>query len=285
MGKLQKGRALLALALAAPLAFTAPAALAGPVAAGFDSTVIPANDDGSYGPAVSPGFAMNFFGTTYSNFYVNNNGNITFSGNMGTYTPYGLGAGYVGQPIIAPFFADVDTRGFGSGLTAFGTGTYAGRDAFGVSWRDVGYYGYHTDKLNTFQLILTDRSDIGIGDFDIYFNYDTINWETGDASGGSGGLGGVSAAAGFSNGTGMAGTYYQLPGSLVNGALLDGGSNALVRNTNTGVLGQYRFTVRNGVVDPGDPGAIPEPATWAMMIIGFGAAGTVLRRRRTLALA
>ena len=64
MGKLQKGRALLALALAAPLAFTAPAALAGPVAAGFDSTVIPANDDGSYGPAVSPGFAMNFFGTT-----------------------------------------------------------------------------------------------------------------------------------------------------------------------------------------------------------------------------
>ena len=95
----------------------------------------------------------------------------------------------------------------------------------------------------------------------------------------------MSAAAGFSNGTGMAGTYYQLPGSLVNGALLDGGSNALVRNTNTGVLGQYRFTVRNGVVDPGDPGAIPEPATWAMMIIGFGAAGTVLRRRRTLALA
>jgi hypothetical protein len=29
--------------------------------------------------------------------------------------------------------------------------------------------------------------------------------------------------------------------------------------------------------------AIPEPATWAMMIIGFGAAGSVIRRRRTLA--
>jgi hypothetical protein len=27
-------------------------------------------------------------------------------------------------------------------------------------------------------------------------------------------------------------------------------------------------------------GAIPEPATWAMMILGFGAAGSVLRRRR-----
>ncbi|HEX7944459.1 MAG TPA: PEPxxWA-CTERM sorting domain-containing protein, partial [Phenylobacterium sp.] len=29
-----------------------------------------------------------------------------------------------------------------------------------------------------------------------------------------------------------------------------------------------------------DRPAVPEPATWAMMILGFGAAGTVLRRRR-----
>lgn len=28
-------------------------------------------------------------------------------------------------------------------------------------------------------------------------------------------------------------------------------------------------------------GAVPEPATWAMMIMGFGAAGSILRRRRT----
>ncbi|WP_293403470.1 PEPxxWA-CTERM sorting domain-containing protein [Phenylobacterium sp.] len=31
--------------------------------------------------------------------------------------------------------------------------------------------------------------------------------------------------------------------------------------------------------------AVPEPATWAMMITGFGLAGTALRRRRSLALA
>ena len=30
---------------------------------------------------------------------------------------------------------------------------------------------------------------------------------------------------------------------------------------------------------------VPEPGTWAMMIMGFGAAGALLRRRRTLALA
>ncbi|PZQ56370.1 MAG: hypothetical protein DI570_21050 [Phenylobacterium zucineum] len=31
--------------------------------------------------------------------------------------------------------------------------------------------------------------------------------------------------------------------------------------------------------------AVPEPATWAMMIMGFGAAGSLLRRRRTVAFA
>jgi hypothetical protein len=31
------------------------------------------------------------------------------------------------------------------------------------------------------------------------------------------------------------------------------------------------------------PGGVPEPATWAMMLAGFGAAGYALRRRRTVA--
>lgn len=33
----------------------------------------------------------------------------------------------------------------------------------------------------------------------------------------------------------------------------------------------------------GAGGAVPEPATWAMMIIGFGAAGSMIRRRRAVA--
>jgi hypothetical protein len=32
-------------------------------------------------------------------------------------------------------------------------------------------------------------------------------------------------------------------------------------------------------------GAVPEPATWAMMLLGFGAIGLASRRRRTRALA
>jgi hypothetical protein len=36
-----------------------------------------------------------------------------------------------------------------------------------------------------------------------------------------------------------------------------------------------------GVTDPG--GAVPEPATWAMMILGLGCAGAVMRRRLSYA--
>ncbi len=107
-------RALLLAALSISLA--APA-MAGTVASGFDETTFPANDDGSTG-AVPLGFSIDFYGTTYTDTYVSNNGYITFSAGQGTYTPSGLGAGYSGQPIIAPFFADVDTRGAGSGLTS-----------------------------------------------------------------------------------------------------------------------------------------------------------------------
>lgn len=32
---------------------------------------------------------------------------------------------------------------------------------------------------------------------------------------------------------------------------------------------------------PGDPGAVPEPATWMLMMVGFGAIGGLMRRRKT----
>jgi hypothetical protein len=169
-------------------------------------------------------------------------------------------------------------------LTSYGTGTYNGFQAFGATWPLVGYYSFGTDKLNTFQVIITNRSDVGTGDFDIYFNYNQIQWETGSASGGSDGLGGVSAAVGFNAGQpgDPAGTYYQFAGSLVPGSLIDGGPDSLTAGTNDGITGQYLFNVRDGVVTAPPPPppttGVPEPDSVALLALG--ALGLVAARRK-----
>lgn len=216
--------------------------------AAFNRNSIPRNDDGS-GPLTPLGFTVNFFGKTRTSVYVNNNGNVTFDNALATFTPFGLENTH--REIIAPFFADVDTRPLGSKLVTYGTDTVNGRPAFGVNYVDVGYYNVHADKLNSFQLVLIDRSDLGTGNFDIEFNYDRITWETGDASGGVNGFGGVPAAVGYSNGTGDPGTSFELEGSLISGSFLDRGPHSLVRNRlNNTQPGRFIFRARNGQILP-----------------------------------
>jgi hypothetical protein len=211
--------------------------------------VLPPNDDGS--TAIRPiGFQINFFGTNYQNLYVNNNGNFTFNGPLATFTPFGLSG--AATPIIAAFFADVDTRGAGSGVVTYGNTTFEGHPAFcanwtGVTFDGVGYFAGHADKLNTFQILLVNRNDTGADNFDIVYNYDKIQWETGDASGGHGGLGGSPARVGYSNGT-QAGSYEE-PGSGQSGAFLDSNPNGLIfRSRNSATAGRLVFPVRNGQV-------------------------------------
>jgi PKD repeat protein len=219
---------------------------------GFEDTTLAPNDDG-YTSQIDIGFTINFFGTDYSQLWVNNNGNLTFDNYLSSYTPFNLYT--ANRVIIAPFFADVDTRIAGNPtryqIWAAGRDKVDGHPAFGATWRDVDYYysdSSHTNR-NHFQVIIIDRSDIAPGDFDIEFNYDQIQWETGTASGGdANGLGGYSARAGYSDGT-MANSY-ELPGSAVNGAFLDSNpTTGLIHGSiNSSQLGRYVFWVRGGEI-------------------------------------
>lgn len=221
-----------------------------------DSGSLNRNDDFST-ELVDIGFSINYFGDVYSAFYINNNGNVTFDGPMMTYTPFGL-TGDIGTSIIAPFFADVDTRDPNSNIVTFGPGTVDGHNAFGINWVDVGYYNSYSDKLNSFQLIIIERSDRGLGDFDIEFNYEKIEWETGDASGGQDGFGGESARVGFSNGSGIEGTYFEFEGSGVHGAFLDSSPTALINRARRGTTaGRFGFTVRGGIPEMPKPASFP----------------------------
>jgi hypothetical protein len=213
---------------------------------GFRTFALPHEDDAP-SPQANIGFSVNFFGSQFSQAFVNNNGNITFGQAFSTFTPTALNTANGGIPIIAPYFADVDTTPANGAVVTYGNGTLCGRRTFGVDYINVGYFASHLDKLDSFQVILIDRSDTGAGNFDIEFNYDSITWETGDASGGSGGLGGQSARVGFTNGSGNAGTFFELAGSGVNGAFLNGGPDALISHSMmASTPGRIHFQVRNG---------------------------------------
>lgn len=217
----------------------------GAIRSGFSSHTMPPTDDGSTS-AVRVGFPLDFFGSTYSKLYVNNNGNVTFTGPLSSFIPQQIST--KATRIIAPFWADVDTRG--SGTVTYGPGTVDGRAAFGVGWINVGYYNSQTNRVNSFQLVLIDRSDVGEGDFDIELNYDKLQWEAGDASGGHGGLGGLAARAGYTSGS--AGGSFEINGSGLPGCLLTAGCGqvgaaGLLRGSiGAAKLGRYLFPVRNG---------------------------------------
>ena len=102
-------------ALAACLAY-GPAA-ASPIVGTYTANSLGRTDDSTAGP-VALGFTMNFFGHSWSSVYVNNNGNVTFGSANSTYTPTGLN-GVLASAIIAPFYADVDTRPSKSGIVTY----------------------------------------------------------------------------------------------------------------------------------------------------------------------
>ena len=280
------GKSTALAAIAAFSLFGLSGAQAGAMRAGFDTTTMFDNDDGSTA-LISFGFAsaIDFNGVDFTGGFVNNNGNMTLTSPLGTFTPSAITAGT--SPIFAPFFADVDTRSRTGAAqpTRYGEGAVGVHDAFGITWLDVGYFAVNYGQLNSFQFVLIDRSDVAVGDFDFEFNIDTITWESGEASGSdSEGLGGTSAAMGWSNG---AGSFYQQPGSLVNGAFLDSGpaATALIHNERNSSLsdggltdGRYFFEVRNGTVQPPVTTDIPEPFT--LSLLGAGLAGIAMARRK-----
>jgi hypothetical protein len=204
--------------------------------------VLDRNDDNSTDAVPLP-FELNFFGYAYTSVYVSNNGYVRLDAATTDYTPYPLTD--TTNAIIAPFFGDVDTRNLSSALVTYGSSPDG--KTFCVNWIGVGYYETHMDKANSFQLLLVDRAEVAAGDFDMVFNYGSLNWETGDASYGTGGIGGTAARAGFSVGTGAPGTLFELPGSGESGALMDGGTSPLAASSqgSNGFLGRYIFPVRN----------------------------------------
>jgi hypothetical protein len=209
------------------------------------------NDDGSSCTTFSGGTGaidlglvspsgLSFYGTAYRQLCLNNNGNVnltTSATEVSTYTP--MTFPFSAQPLIAPWWGDVDTRG---GSLADATHDAVFWDVrpgqFVATWNAVGYYSQHDDMANTFQLVIRARDDVAPGDFDIEFRYSRCEWVSGDASGGMGGHGGTAALAGID------------AGNMRDSILLPGSSTESIVNictmSNIGVNGVWRYAVRGG---------------------------------------
>lgn len=173
------------------------------------------NDDGSTAVINLP-FNFCLYGQTWNQVYINNNGNISFGAPYGTFTATGFPN--TAFTMVAPFWSDVDTRNTLSGLPWYViTPTH-----LIVQWDSVGYYANHVDKLNSFQVIITDGTDPIVPGGNVSFCYQDMQWTTGDASSGVNGFNGSDAIVGANLGDGV--NYIQFgafnqPGGTYNGPL------------------------------------------------------------------
>ena len=175
------------------------------------------NDDQSIGPFALP-FSFNMYGTSYNQVYINNNGNLTFTAPYSFYSATGFP---FNVPMVAPFWSDVDTRNPLSGLVKYKINS----THMIVTWEGVGYFNQHADKLNTFQVVISNSNValIGIGT-NVAFHYGDMQWTTGDASGGIGGFGGIPATVGINKGNSI--DFVQIGRFGVLNSDYDGGGGA-----------------------------------------------------------
>ncbi len=276
------------LAVLASAALCTTAAAQAPLLDGFGGTAdygpdcVGENDDGASSRIdLTPFFpsGLRFFDRTHTSVFINTNGNISFTEAVPTFTaePFPV----ADQPMIAPYWADVDIRSFermmgpfmrecsgpADGDTTIGAACheptengiwwYLEEGRLVVTWDRVSYYQCRddVDQRMSFQLVLT-AVDSGVcgggGDFDVEFRYNRCEWTTGDASGtlldpASGGFGGTEAQAGFDAGNEM--DFVEIAGSrtdTIHTTLCTGS------NVDPAIPGIWRFQIRSGeVICPG----------------------------------
>ena len=111
------------------------------------ATDLALGDDGSSGP-INLGFTFNFYGASYTQCYVNANGNITFGGPDGDYTET-LGELTAGLPRIAPLWDDLNVNL--GGKIRYRT---AGANQFIVEWVNVPEFGSAAGNQNSVFCVL-----------------------------------------------------------------------------------------------------------------------------------
>ncbi|XP_040550999.1 sushi, nidogen and EGF-like domain-containing protein 1 [Gallus gallus] len=261
---------------AVPTANSQRAAVLYPFGPGVGDAATPHEDDGM-SPKIPLSEKFSFYGQSYTDLYVNNNGVVSFGTGVPEFTPHPFPLPGR-RPFVAPYWADVDTRLGGDVFYRESRSEEllrgVARDiapivaphpptdgapiptwAFVATWDRVPFFGAASKKTNTFQAVLATD---GVASF-IILNYGDIQWTTGIANQGDphSGLGGVPAQAGFNSGDDV--HYYNIPGSRTPAVL------HINRTSNIGVPGRWVFRVDEFTVTEGPPLSptvpTPDPTT------------------------
>ncbi len=236
-------------------------------------------------------FSLNIGGTSYSSMFVHENGIVSFGAPItdGPATP--LSSFTV--PVFAPFFADGAPANATSIRYGWTDPSVGFPNSFWVTWDEFVADGSTTGLANIFQLGVV---DLGGGDFDLIFNYETIAWDDpviGAQAGLSLGLAGAFTLAG----AGVPGAYLgsddtssgvsvctsPSPATALACNNYNDGSQAvggIDANTGQPSNGYYLFKFRNGILT-NPPNEVPLPAAAWLFVLGAGALGgrRLLRRR------
>eukprot|EP00057_Strongylocentrotus_purpuratus_P013740 XP_011668214.1 PREDICTED: uncharacterized protein LOC583108 [Strongylocentrotus purpuratus] len=203
---------------------------------------LPANDDG-YTDELPISVGFPFFDHIQTGLFVNNNGIISFSAAVSQFNSDSFPVAN-GKPIIAPFWADVDTRNGGTLSyrqvlrSAENDRVFLEADEiirasfvdmrdflsswiFIATWDSVAHFSSSGELRNSFQAVMVTDGRYSF----VIFNYGDINWA---ASGG-----GTPAQVGFNDGDGV--NFYSVPGSRT-AAVID-----IATTSNIGVSGRWVF--------------------------------------------
>ncbi len=236
-----------------------------------DCWVGPEGEDSSTGFPI--GFDINFFGTTYSDVFVNSNGSISFGHGSDNYD-HPLEEVLDGYPGVVAFGVDLDNRDLfehesswspdrSGDFFYWGRTTFEGHNAFVATWMNSQDYRASSSKTNwnTFQIMLVDIDGDAGDDLDIVVNYGGISQveegygcEDPDYNCVPVGLGTVDPDTGVVTYASIIGD----DGTVYNGRstwdLADDGDHPLsAGHLNSDIAGRFRFRMRDG--------SVPEQAT------------------------
>ena len=205
-----------------------------------------------------------------------------------------LAAALLGTTVSAPAFADPISGLFNTGANATGTGvtigngadlhwTLAGGPAFNGGTNGQFPIGPWLEETSTSRWLTptANASDgVAAGDYDYVLTFDLTGFNSTTASftaRAAADDGGQLFLNGLSFGT--VGSFTQFTNGLTaSSGFLPGVNTLLFRSTNGGGPAGARLEFVSSSVST-LAGAVPEPTTWGMMILGFGAMGYAMRRR------